>query len=236
MTLPVAILAGGLATRMRPMTERVPKSLLDIEGEPFVFRQLACLARRGVTRVVLCVGFLGELVREAVGDGARWGIEVAWSFDGRKLLGTAGALRKALPLLDRHFLVLYGDSYLECDYPAVERAFLDSGRQGHHDGIRERRPLGRQQRPDEDGRIEVYDKKVQTPGMRHIDYGLGGLSEDALLSRDEEAPCDLAGIYQELIAKGELAAYEMRERFYEIGSPAGLEELRRYFAVKEGKK
>jgi NDP-sugar pyrophosphorylase family protein len=236
MTLPVAILAGGLATRMRPMTERVPKSLLDIEGEPFVFRQLACLARRGVTRVVLCVGFLGELVREAVGDGARWGIEVAWSFDGRKLLGTAGALRKALPLLDRHFLVLYGDSYLECDYPAVERAFLDSGRQGIMTVFENAGRWDGSNVQMRDGRIEVYDKKVQTPGMRHIDYGLGGLSEGALLSRDEEAPCDLAGIYQELIAKGELAAYEMRERFYEIGSPAGLEELRRYFAVKEGKK
>jgi N-acetyl-alpha-D-muramate 1-phosphate uridylyltransferase len=234
-TLPVAILAGGLATRMRPLTERIPKSLLDVAGQPFVFRQLSCLARRGVKRVVFCVGFLGELVREAVGDGARWGIEAAWSFDGPKLLGTAGALRKAMPLLDDRFLVLYGDSYLDCDYAAVERAFLDSGRQGIMTVYENAGRWDGSNVQMRDGRIEIYDKKTQTPGMRHIDYGLGGLSEDVLLSCDEHTPCDLAGVYQELVAKGELAAYEMRERFYEIGSPSGLEEMRRYFTDKDGR-
>jgi NDP-sugar pyrophosphorylase family protein len=234
MTLPVAILAGGLATRMRPLTERIPKSLLDIQGEPFVFRQLSCLARGGVTRVVFCVGFLGEMVREAVGDGSRWGIEIAWSFDGEKLLGTAGALRKALPLLGRQFLVLYGDSYLPIDYPAVERSFLASGLQGIMTVYENTDRWDGSNVLMRDGRIVIYDKKVHTPGMRHIDYGLGGLSEDALLSRGEAAPSDLAAVYQELVARGELAAFEAPVRFYEIGSPAGLEELRLYFAEKEG--
>jgi N-acetyl-alpha-D-muramate 1-phosphate uridylyltransferase len=234
MTLPLAILAGGLATRLRPLTERIPKILLDIEGEPFIARQLTDLARHGVRRVVLCVGYLGEMVREAVGDGSRWGIEVAYSFDGETLLGTGGALRRALPLLGKKFLVLYGDSFLQCDFAAVEKAFLASGKRGimtvYENGGRwdTSNVLYR------DGRIEIYDKKRRTPAMRHIDYGLGGLSEEALLPRDEHTPCDLAVVYQELLAQGELAAFEADRRFYEIGSPAGLEELRLHFSSKAG--
>jgi N-acetyl-alpha-D-muramate 1-phosphate uridylyltransferase len=232
-TLPIAILAGGLATRLRPLTESIPKSLLDIQGQPFVFRQLSCLARRGVRRVVLCLGFLGEMVREAVGDGSRWDMEVEYSFDGETLRGTAGALRAALPLLGRRFLVLYGDSYLECDYAAVEGAFLSGGTRGIMTVYENTDRWDRSNVQLRDGRIAIYDKKVHTPGMRHIDYGLGGLTEDAL--RGEPAPADLAAVYQDLVARGELAAFEVKERFYEIGSPAGLEEMRRYFAEKEGK-
>lgn len=234
MTLPLAILAGGLATRLRPLTERIPKTLLDIEGEPFVSRQLSCLSRHGVRHVVLCVGYLGEMVRDVVRDGSRWGIRVEYSFDGEKLLGTGGALRNALPLLGEKFLVLYGDSYLECDYPAVERAFLSFGRLGIMTVYRNRDRWDASNVLMKDGRIEIYDKKNHHPDMTHIDYGLGGLSEQALLSCNPHEPCDLATVYRELVERGELAAYEVEERFYEIGSPGGLEELRRYFTSKAG--
>src|ERR1700693_3124601 len=113
--IPVAILAGGLATRLRPVTEAIPKSLIEVAGEPFIAHQLRLLRREGIRRVVICVGHLGDMIRAFVDDGARFGLDVAYSFDGSMLLGTGGALRQALPLLEEPFYVLYGDSYLDID-------------------------------------------------------------------------------------------------------------------------
>src|SRR5687767_5305656 len=129
-SFPVAILAGGLATRLHPLTESIPKALVKIHGEPFLAHQLRLLRNRGIDRVTMCTGFLGEMIEEYLGNGERFGIRVSYSHDGPVLLGTGGAIRRALPLLDEKFFVLYGDSYLPCDYAAVQNAFLDSARPG----------------------------------------------------------------------------------------------------------
>jgi MurNAc alpha-1-phosphate uridylyltransferase len=123
MTLPCAILCGGLATRLRPVTEKIPKSLIPIHGEPFIAHQLRLLCSKGITRAVLCCGHLGEMIQDFVGNGSGFSLEVSYSFDGTPLLGTGGAIRKALPHLDKSFFVLYGDSYLECDYQDIARSF-----------------------------------------------------------------------------------------------------------------
>lgn len=233
MTLPVAILAGGLATRMKPYTDTIPKSLLDVAGKPFVVRQLECLRERGVRRVVLCIGHLGGMIRDRVGDGAALGVEVAYSDEGRTLLGTGGALKRALPLLGEAFLVLYGDSLLEVDYEAVERAFLASGRRGLMTVYQNEGRLDASNVRFAQGRILRYDKASRDPEMRHIDYGLGGLSAAAFSAVPAGERVDLARIYQDLLAQDQLAGYEVFERFYEIGSPAGLEDTRRHFMEKE---
>src|SRR5512145_576443 len=126
--LPVAILAGGLATRLRPITEKIPKSLVEVNGEPFLAHQLRLLHRSGVRRVVMCVGFLGEAIEAYAGTGAAFGLELSYSYDGSSLRGTGGAVANAISVLGDSFFVLYGDSYLPCDYRAVERAFLSSGK------------------------------------------------------------------------------------------------------------
>src|SRR5262249_44926497 len=128
--VPVAVLAGGLATRMRPLTETIPKAMLEVAGRPFIDHQLDLLHRSGIRRVVLCLGYLGEQVRHHLGDGRDRGLELRYSFDGRRLLGPGGALRQALPLLGEVFWVIYGDSYLEIDYPAVLADFLSRGMLG----------------------------------------------------------------------------------------------------------
>lgn len=233
MTLPVAILAGGLATRMKPYTDTVPKSLLDIHGKPFIARQLECLAERGVRRVVLCIGHLGSMIRDRVGDGAAFGLNVQYSDEGPTLLGTGGALKKALPLLGGRFLVLYGDSLLEVDYEGVGRAFLESGRKGLMTVYRNEGQLDASNVLFAEGRIKRYDKVSRDPGMRHIDYGLGGLSDAAFRGMPDGARADLARIYQDLLAENQLAGYEVFQRFYEIGSPEGLADTRRHFEEKE---
>ena len=225
--LPVAILAGGLGTRLKPLTETIPKALVEINGKPFLAHQLALLRAHGVPRVVLCVGHLGEMIREFAGEGGRFGVEVLYSYDGPALRGTAGALRNALPLLGERFFVLNGDSYLRCDYAAVERAFAESGKPALMTVFRNEGRWDRSNVEFDGARIRAYEKNAANPRMRHIDYGLGAFESRALTGL-APAESDLAAVYRELLRRDELAAFEVAERFYEIGSPEGVAELSEY--------
>ncbi|MCU0246707.1 MAG: nucleotidyltransferase family protein [Bryobacter sp.] len=222
---PVAILAGGLATRLRPLTERIPKALLEIAGEPFLFHQLRLLRQAGIRRAVLCCGYLGEMVREYAGDGSRFGVELAYSFDGDKPLGTAGALRKALPLLAERFFTVYGDSYLPTDYATVQRFFERSGKQALMTVFANSGRWDTSNVEYDGAGIVAYDKKNLTERMRHIDYGLGVFESKVFVDLPPDEAVDLADVYKELLAKGRLAGMEVHERFYEIGSWAGIKEL-----------
>ena len=228
--LPVAILAGGLATRLGPLTKQTPKCLLEVSGRPFIHHQLRQLRDQGVRRVVLCLGYLGEQVEEIVGDGSAYGLEVAYSFDGPELRGTAGAIRRALPLLGDAFFVLYGDSYLECRYGEVQAAFEAAGKLALMTVFRNEGRWDTSNVEFRDGRIRAYDKAARTPAMHYIDYGLGVLSRRAMDVVPEAGAYDLAAAYQEMLRRGELAGFEVTERFYEIGSVAGLEETRAHLA------
>jgi NDP-sugar pyrophosphorylase family protein len=225
---PVAILAGGVATRLHPVTETMPKALVDVNGEPFIAHQLRQLREQGITHVVVCVGFLGDMIRDRVGEGARFGLRVEYSFDGPRPLGTGGAIAKALPLVGESCFVLYGDSYLACDYRAVLTAFERSGALGLMTVFRNEDRWDASNVELRSGRIVAYDKRQRTPRMRHLDYGLGVFAAVAFARVPADEPCDLATVYQDLLGRGELAAYEATERFYEIGTPAGLEETRRH--------
>lgn len=226
--MPVAILAGGLATRLLPLTESIPKVLLNVAGKPFLAHQLAYLREQGIERVVLCVGHLGETIEAQFGDGRDWGVHLEYSYDGPALLGTGGALRNALPLLGDEFFVLYGDSYLPIDFAAVARSFRDSGRAGLMTVYRNENRWDASNVWFSDGRIRSYDKKNRLPEMRHIDYGLSVLSAPALHDLPNAATFDLAEVFARLVERRELAGFEASERFYEIGSLSGLAELEEY--------
>jgi NDP-sugar pyrophosphorylase family protein len=228
--LTVAILAGGLATRLRPVTETVPKSLLEVNGEPFAVHQLRLLQSKGIRCVVLCVGHLGELVQRAIGDGSALGVQVDYSFDGPVLLGTAGAIRSALPKLGESFFVMYGDSYLPCDYAAIARSFESAGVLGMMTVFRNEGKWDTSNVEFEAGRILDYSKTNRTPHMHYIDYGLGVFRAEAFQGLPVGKACDLTELYADLLQRKELAAYEVRQRFYEIGSPAGLLETAEYLA------
>jgi NDP-sugar pyrophosphorylase family protein len=228
--LPIAILAGGLATRLRPITRTIPKALVEIAGEPFLGHQLRLFRQRGIERVVLCVGYLGEQVRDYAGDGSAFGLHVEYSFDGPQLLGTAGAIQHAMPLLGETFFAIYGDSYLPCDYGDAAQTFLESGKSGLMTVFRNDGRWDRSNVEYSEGRILAYDKANRTPRMRHIDYGLGVFRRTAFDAVPGDRPCDLAAIYQDLLRRGDLAAWEARERFYEIGSLEGIRELTEFLS------
>lgn len=222
----LALLAGGLGTRLGPATSHTPKALVTVAGRAFIEHQLALLRAAGIREVVICTGHLGDAIEAHVREGAAWGLAVRYSHDGEHLLGTAGALRQALPLLGREFLVLYGDSYLETDYLAPWQA------------LRERPDIlavmaiyhnrGRWDRSNilaRNGAIVRYDKRHATPDMEYIDYGLGAFRADAFT---QSSDADLADLYRGLAEEKKLGAWEADRRFFEIGTPAGLQETERH--------
>jgi len=226
--LPVAVLAGGLGTRLGAVTQTLPKSLVEVAGRPFVEHQLNLLRREGVERVVMCVGHLGEQIERAVGDGRRFALHVAHSFDGDTLMGTGGALRRALPLLGDAFFVLYGDSYLDLPLAPIERTFRVQNLPALMTIFRNEGRWDTSNVLFDGARIVAHDKRNLHPDMRHIDYGLGILTAEVLARQSADRPFDLSDVYGALAASGRLAGYEVTQRFYEIGTPSGLAETERY--------
>jgi len=220
----VAILAGGLATRLGPATATLPKSMVLVGGEPFLAHQLRRLVAQGFGEVVICAGHLGGQIEDFAGDGSAFGCRVRYSFDGERLLGTGGALRRALPLLGERFLAMYGDSYLDAPFGPVWEAFLASGKAALMTVFRNEDRWDRSNVDFRDGAILRYDKAARSGEMRYIDYGLGCIWSGALSAWPQDAAFDLGAFYRAMLERGELAGFEVRERFYEIGSPDGLAE------------
>ena len=222
---PVTILAGGLATRLRPATDKIPKALLSVAGEPFLIHQLRLLHSEGFRKIVLCVGYLGEMVEGKIGDGKRLGLQIDYSFDWPTLLGTGGAVKHAISRLGEEFLVIYGDSYMPVDYAAIVEAFVLNEKPALMTVFENESRWDASNVWFEAGEIHRYDKKVRTPQMRHIDYGISILTAEVFANFADNVPFDVADLYSRLVSEKQMAAYEVKQRFYEIGSAQGLAEL-----------
>ena len=230
---PVAILAGGLATRLYPLTERVPKSLLPVAGRPFLFHQLDQLREEGVSEVVLCVGYLADQIEAAVGDGRTFGLGVRYSHDGAEQLGTGGALKQALPLLGENFFVLNGDSYLPCSFALIQAAFVAARRPALMTVFRNDNRWDRSNVLFRDGELLEYDKHSQRSDLTHIDFGVSVLSREVFDPYASRAVIDLAEICRSLSLRGQLAALEVAQRFYEIGSREGIVATEEYLSRRQ---
>ncbi len=231
MPLHCVILAGGLGTRMRPLTDRVPKALVPVLGKPFADWQLRYLVGQGIKRVVYSVAYRGDMLRTFVGDGSQYGLDVTWIDEGAALLGTAGALRHALEMgaLEDAFYVLYGDSYLPTNLLSAEQAWTQSGLPALMTVMRNEDRWDSSNAVYAEGRVILYDKsrpQAWRPRMRWIDYGLSVLSRQVVAESIESgAIADLADLMHQLSITGRLAGLEVVERFYEVGSPEGLRDL-----------
>ncbi|MBU2519220.1 MAG: NTP transferase domain-containing protein [Proteobacteria bacterium] len=231
----VAIIAGGLGTRLGALTKDIPKPLVPVAGRPFLDHQLRLLKAGGVERVVLCIGHMGEQIREFVGDGSRWGLSVAYSLDGPVLLGTGGSLKKAAPLLEDRFLLTWGDSYLDIEHRQVWASFLATGLPAMMVVWRNRGAKEPSNVRLEGNRVAAYDKWAPGPEFDCIDYGLSALSKSLLTAIPEGRPFAIEEVFRDLAARGELGAYVVERAFMEIGSPAGLAELEAHLRAQEGK-
>lgn len=225
---PVCILAGGLGTRLGDRVREVPKPLLEVAGEPFLVHQLRLLAAHDVREAVICVGYRGEMIESRIGDN-RFGVHIAYSHDAPGLDGTLGAIRRALPLLPERFLVLYGDTYLRIDYRAASRAWHESRLPALMAVLHNHGRWDTSNVRYEYNRVVAYDKHAPSADMNWIDYGLGGLLAGTL-GRVPESERDLAALYRALAQRGEVCGYRATKRFYEIGTPTGLDATEAFFA------
>jgi NDP-sugar pyrophosphorylase family protein len=232
--VPIAVLAGGLATRLGVITTGIPKSLVEVAGRPFVDHQLALLRRNGLRRVVFCIGHLGHLIEQHVGNGSALGMEIAFSHDGGALRGTGGALRHALPLLGDTFWVLYGDSYLDIDYVQIWQAFQNHDVLGMMTVLRNDNRWDKSNVQFKDGKLLDYSKTNTSVEMTHIDYGLTLLQRSAAERLPHAGKSDLADLYSTLVAERQMAGFEVTRRFYEIGSPRGLLDTEEYLKKRAG--
>lgn len=226
--LPVAILAGGLATRLRPLTETVPKSMIEICGYPFAHWQTKQLAKAGVSEIVYCVAFKSEMIEGFLGDGSKYGLRIRYSHDGPKQLGTGGAVIKALPFLGNKFMVLYGDSYLPIDYSVIEKQFADCEKPALMTVYANSGRFDASNVDFAGGILNRYQKGSSAMEMTHIDYGLSCFDELIFSKYPSDLPLDLAEICTDLASDNQLAGYEVFERFYEIGSRQGILDFTAY--------
>lgn len=227
------ILAGGLGTRMRPLTETCPKTLLPAGGHPFAYHQLHWLAAQGIDDVVYSIGHQGDLIRRYWADEPSPIRSIRYVDEGEQLRGTAGALRLAREqgALDQSFFVIYGDSFLPVEFDPIWRAFHDSGEPALMTVLRNEGRWDRSNVIYQPGEVVLYDKSA-APGMQYIDYGLSCFRRDTL---DEATHSDLAALFHKLSLQGRLAGYEVHQRFYEIGSPAGLRDFEQYLQKTSSK-
>jgi NDP-sugar pyrophosphorylase family protein len=235
--LQCVVLAGGLGTRMLPLTATAPKAMLEVAGRPFVSHQLELLQSNGIRDVVFCIGTLGEMIRDYVGDGRRWNMDVRYSDDGERLLGTGGALRRAADggLLREDFLVVYGDSYLPIEFGPVVDAFAVSGAPAMMTVLRNKGRWDTSNAACSDKWVTYYGKGAapENVSLEWIDYGLGALRREVIETRVPAAETvDLADVYHRLSLEGLLAAYPVERRFYEVGSVEGLRELESFLRAR----
>lgn len=229
----VVILAGGLAKRLQPITNTIPKCLVEVAGMPFILHQLKEFKNQGIKDIMICIGHLGDLVKNLLGNGSDLSLNITYSEDGEVPLGTGGALIKALPQLPEIFAVVYGDSFLPINYLKVFRAFKRSNCSAmmtvyKNDNLHDRSNI-----LFKNGTIIEYDKLKQSSLMQHIDYGLGIYTKSSLENFQKNYYLDLSDILQKFLSNKQLAAYEVNERFYEIGSHTGLNDTIDYFLQKE---
>jgi N-acetyl-alpha-D-muramate 1-phosphate uridylyltransferase len=229
--LPIAVLAGGFATRLGELTKQLPKCLIEIKGRAFVDWQMELLSKNGYTDFVFCVSYKSDLVQRFLGNGSRWNVQIEYSLDGETQLGTGGAIAKALPLLGEQFAVIYGDSYLPINYSQVEHQFMSSNAMAQMTVYENRDQYDASNVEFKDGKLVQYRKGSKEPMFRHIDYGLTYFNKAAFLDLAEHEQKDLADICTQLSDQRKLEGFEVYERFYEVGSIRGIKEFSDYIGM-----
>ena len=223
--LPIAVLAGGFATRLGSLTKDLPKCLVEINGKPFVEWQIELLRAAGYSEFVFCISYKSDQVQEHLGSGSKWGVDIQYSMDGEAQLGTGGAINKAIPKLGNEFAVIYGDSFLPTDYGQIETQFLNSTKPALMTVFQNLNALDKSNVEYQNGTLIEYAKGSTNPRMRHIDYGLSYFRSVVFDCYQSNACFDLAELSSKLAKTGKLEGFEVYERFYEIGSIEGLKEL-----------
>ena len=234
MTLPVAILAGGLGTRLGEKTLNKAKVLIDVAGKPFISRQLNYLSDQGIKDIVICVGHLGNQIKNYIGNGLKYNLNVSYSDDSDQLLGTGGSIKKACQILGEHFFILYGDSFLPVNFSLIEKAYFQEKKPALMTVLKNKGRWDKSNAYFKDKCVK-YNKKKPQKNMDYIDYGLTIVRNSIFSDFPSNEVFDLADVFENLSNKSLLAGFEIYDRFYEIGSINGLNDTIEFFKKMEKK-
>ena len=234
MTLPVAILAGGLGTRLGKKTLNKAKVLINVAGTPFISRQLNYLSDQGIKDIVICVGHLGNQIKNYIGNGSKYNLNVSYSDDSDQLLGTGGSIKKACQILGEHFFILYGDSFLPVNFSLVEKAYFQEKKPALMTVLKNKGRWDKSNAYFKDKCVK-YNKKKPQKNMDYIDYGLTIVRNSIFSDFPSNEVFDLADVFENLSNKSLLAGFEIYDRFYEIGSINGLNDTIEFFKKNEKK-
>ena len=234
MTLPVAILAGGLGTRLGKKALNKAKVLIDVAGKPFISRQLNYLSDQGIKDIVICVGHLGNQIKNYIGNGSKYNLNVSYSDDSDRLLGTGGSIKKACQILGEHFFILYGDSFLPVNFSLVEKAYFQEKKPALMTVLKNKGRWDKSNAYFKDKCVR-YNKKKPRKNMDYIDYGLNIVRNSIFSDFPSNEVFDLADVFENLSNKSLLAGFEIYDRFYEIGSINGLNDTIEFFKKNEKK-
>jgi len=210
----IVVLCGGLATRLRPLSGKIAKSMMEIEGKPFLEHQLELLKKNDIFDMIFCIGYKGEQIKNYFGDGRQFGVKIRYSREKEKLLGTGGALKKAENLLDEVFLVIYGDSYLPFNFKTVIDYFNKFNKLGLMVIYKNQNRYEKSNVLVKDNLVKQYNKENPTKEMKYVDYGVSIFKKEALKLLPKDTPCDLSRLHLSLIKKNQLMAFESKIRFY----------------------
>jgi MurNAc alpha-1-phosphate uridylyltransferase len=228
MNLPIVILAGGLATRLRPLTNSTPKSLINIAGKPFIVHQIEYLKSQNITDIIICIGYLGDKIEMLLGDGRSYGVNIKYSNDGDQLLGTGGALLKALKYVHNDFILIYGDSFLPINFNNVINYYLNSNSRALMTVYKNNNNLEISNVIFDGKIVKEYNKIINNTKMCYIDYGLSIFNKELFINFNYKLPYDLSSFISEISKLGFLIGYEIYDRYYEIGSHFGIKETSKY--------
>jgi MurNAc alpha-1-phosphate uridylyltransferase len=234
MTLPIVILAGGLATRLGDLSFHTPKSLIPICGRPFIEWQIENIKNSGVSDFLICIGHLGEQISDHLGNGGKFGVNIEYSSDGPSPLGTGGAIFAALNRLPHHFMITYGDSYLPTNFDRVENHYFQSNTKALMTVYGNTEQREKSNCHYKDGVIKKYSKKFFSQEMNHMDYGLSVVNKSVFDSIKSQIKFDLSDTFEDLSDNAALSGYEVMDRYYEIGSVGGIRDLENYL-IKTGR-
>lgn len=235
MKLPLVILAGGLGSRLGEKTKDIPKALIDVAGQPFIFRQLNYLKDQGFKKIVICTAYRGNQIKEYVGNGSKFSLNISYSDDGEEMLGTGGSVKKASNMFDKNFFILYGDSFLPIDFSLVESAFNKENKPALMTVLKNTKKLDKSNAYF-NNKIVHYNKRNPDKMMDYIDYGLTVVDKSIFTKFPTKKNFDLADVFEDLSKRNQLAGIEISVRFYEIGSINGLRDTIEFFKKEENRK
>jgi len=222
MIFPVIILAGGKATRLGKIAKNTPKSLIKINNHPFLYHQLIYLEKQGIKEVIICAGHLGFKIKKFI-EKKKINLKIKYFNDGKKLLGTGGAIKKILPFVKNNFFVMYGDSYLPINFRNVQKLYINSKKLGLITIYKNKNKLDKSNIILKSGNI-YYDKFKPIKGMHYIDYGLNILNKRVFKYFNLKKKFDLAEVLNLISKKNLLTFMLVKKRFYEIGSLHGIKD------------